>query len=159
MQRLRKILLAIALIPSVPAVFACAESMLHPDQGMRYHGFTTRHPADILFYQGDPAIADSGKQIFTGLQRAGHHLTVVDREPAAIDALASRHIDLIIASPSQIDALAAHLDSSRRAPAVLAVIDKGDKADETRFPQHVLQSDGLTEYLKSIERTMREHKS
>jgi hypothetical protein len=159
MDRFCKLLLASALISGASTVFACGESMLHPDQGMRYHDFTTRQPAEILIYRPDAAVGDSTKKIYAGLQRAGHHLTVVAQEPAAIDALASRHFDLIIARPSDMDALTAHLNSSTRAPALLAIIDDADKSDEARFPQYVRQSDGVDKYLKSIERDMRERGS
>jgi hypothetical protein len=159
MDRFSKLVLAIALISGASAVFACGESMFHSDQGMRYHGFTTHRPADILFYRPEGAIGDSSKQIYAGLERAGHRLTVVGQEPAAIDALTSRHFDLIIASPSEMDALTAHLDSSTRAPALLAIIGDADKSNEARFPQYVRQSDGVDKYLKSIERSMRERGS
>jgi hypothetical protein len=159
MDRFSKLLLAIVLISGASAVFACGESMFHSDQGMRYHGSTARRPADILFFRPEGAIGDSTTQIYAGLQRAGHHLTVVAQEPAAIDALTSRHFDLIIASPSDIDALKAHLNSSTHAPALLAVIDDGDKSEEARFPQYVRQSDGVDKYLKSIERSMRQRGS
>jgi hypothetical protein len=159
MDRFCKLLLAIALALGASAVFACGESMFHSDQGMRYHGFTARRPADILVYRPEAAGGDATTQIYAGLQRAGHHVTVVAQEPAAIDALTSRHFDLIIASPSDIDALKAHLNSSARAPAQLAVIDDSDKSDEARFPQYVHQSDGVDKYLKSIDRSMRQRGS
>ena len=159
MDRFCKLLLGIALISGASAVFACGESMFHSDQGMRYHSSTARRPADILVYRPEAAIGDATTQIYAGLQRAGHHLTVVAAEPAAIDALASRHFDLLIASPSDIDALKAHLNSSARAPALLAVIDDTDKSDEARFPQYVRPSDGVDKYLKSIDRSMRQHGS
>src|ERR1700685_692611 len=159
MDRFCKLLLAIGLMLGVSAVFACGGSMFHADQGMRYHNFTTRRPADILFYRPEAGVGDSTRQIFVGLQRARHHLTVVDQEPAAIDALTSRHFDLIIASPNDMDALAGHLGSSTHAPALLAVINDADKSDEARFPQYVRQSDGVDKYLKTIERSMRERGS
>jgi hypothetical protein len=159
MDRFCKLLLAIALALGASAVFACGESMFHSDQGMRYHGFTARRPADILVYRPEAAGVAATTQIYAGLQRAGHHVTVVAQEPAAIDALSSRHFDVIIASPSDIDALKAHLNSSARAPAQLAVIDDSDKSDEARFPQYVHQSDGVDKYLKSIDRSMRQRGS
>src|ERR1700722_13688268 len=159
MDRFCKLLLAIALALGASAVFACGESMFHSDQGMRYHGFTARRPADILVYRPEAAGGDATTQIYAGLQRAGHHVTVVAQETAAIDALSSRHFDVIIASPSDIDVLKAHLNSSARAPAQLAVIDDSDKSDEARFPQYVHQSDGVDKYLKSIDRSMRQRGS
>jgi hypothetical protein len=159
MDRFSKLLLAIALLSGATAVFACGESMFHSDQGMRYHGSTARRPADILLFRPEGAGGDSTTQIYAGLQRAGHHVTVVAQEPAAIDALTSRHFDLIIASPTDIDALKAHLNSSTHEPAQLAVIDDANKSDEARFPQYVHQSDGVDKYLKSIDRSMRQRGS
>ena len=159
MDRFCKLLLPFALMVGASAVFACGESMFHSDQGMRYHGATARRPADILVYRPDAAVGDSTTQIYAGLQHAGHRLTVVAQEPAAIDALNSRHFDLIIASPSDIDALKAHLNSSTPAPALLAVIDDADKSDQARFPQYVRQGDGVDKYLKSIDQSMRQRGS
>jgi hypothetical protein len=156
MDRFCKLLLGIALISGASAVFACGESMFHSDQGIRYHGATARRPADILIYRPAAAGGDATTQIYAGLQRAGHHLTVVAQEPAAIDALASQHFDVIIASPSDIDALKVHLNSSTRAPALLAIIDDADKSDEARFPQYVREGDGVDKYLKTIDRSMRQ---
>jgi|HubBroStandDraft_3_1064219.scaffolds.fasta_scaffold215291_2 hypothetical protein len=157
MDRTRRALLAVGLMLGASAVFACAESTFHPDQGMRYHGFTTRRPADILFYRPE-FTNDPTQPIPAGLRRAGHRLTVVAEQPEAIDALSSHHFDLIIARPRDMDALAAHLNSSRQAPALLPVIDDTDTSDQARFPQYVRESDGVDKYLKSIER-MRERRS
>lgn len=159
MDTFYKPLLAFALILGSSAVFACGESMFHADQGMRYHRFITRRPADILLYQPEPALGDLNNQLYAGLQSAGHHLTLVAQEPAAIDALTSKHFDVIIASSRDMDSVTAHLDSSTRKPIQLAVISDGNKSDESRFPQYVRQSDSVDKYLKSIERSMRERGS
>ena len=156
MSRHFKLPLAVALALFASVVFACGESMFQSKQGMRYHGFTTQRPADILFYHPEAAAGESTKQIYDGLQRAGHHLTVAVEEGAAVDALTSRHFDLIIASPSDMDALAARLDSSTRIPTPLAIVDEAAKPDPARFPQYVRQNDGIDKYLKTIERSMRE---
>jgi hypothetical protein len=158
MDRFCKPLLAITLILGSTAVFACGESMFHADQGMRYHRFVTRRPADILLYQTEAAFGDAN-QLYAGLQSAGHHLTLVAKGTAAIDALTSRHFDVIIASSRDMDAVTAHLDSSTRTPIQLAVIADGNKSDESRFPQYVRQSDSVDKYLKSIERSMQERGS
>src|ERR1700729_914202 len=131
MYKTRKILLTIALISSGSGTFACGESMIQSKTGMRYHDFSTRRPANILLYSSE---ADSSEQISTGLQHAGHHLTVVAEEPAAVDALTSRHFDLIIASPKEMESLTAHLSASTQVPTLIAVIDGADKSDAARFP-------------------------
>ena len=159
MDRFCKLLVGIALIAGASAVFACGESMFHADQGMRYHRFITRRPADILLYQPEAAFGDANNQIYAGLQSAGHHLTLVAQGTAAIDTLTSRHFDVIIASSRDMDAVTAHLDSSTRTPIQLAVIADGNKSDEARFPQYVRQSDSVDKYLKSIERSMQERGS
>jgi hypothetical protein len=158
MDRFCKPLFAIALVLGSSAVLACGESMFHADQGMQYHRFITRRPADILLYEPEAASGEAN-QLYAGLQSAGHHLTLVAQGTAAIDALPSRHFDVVIANSRDMDAVTTHLDSSTRTPILIAVIGDGNKSDEARFPQYVRQSDSVDKYLKSIERSMKERGS
>jgi hypothetical protein len=132
---------------------ACGESSFHSGSGMRYHAFVSRHPADILFYR--PGILDEQSpenELYAGLQRAGHRLTVVTDGSSLTQALGAKHYDVIIASEHDIQAITAQLDKSAREPALLAVVD--GKSDAARLPHSLREDDGLNEYLKSIEQTM-----
>ncbi|MGH8041916.1 MAG: hypothetical protein ACREPN_07730 [Rudaea sp.] len=138
-------------------VQACGESMFHSGQGMRYHAFITRTPADILIYQ--PGRRDSSaaqKQLYSGLEKAGHRITVVSNSDALAQALAAKHYDVVIAGERDMDAITARLDKSVRGPALLAVVarDTNIRQLRDRFPNSVREGDGLNRYLKSIDQTM-----
>ena len=138
---------------------ACGESMFHSGQAMRYHTYISRQPANILVYR--PGTPDSGsvqKQLYTGLEKAGHHVTVVTGGNALTQALAVRQYDVIIASARDMVVIAAELGKSSREPVLLAVLgrDAGSEAGVSeRFPRTLHEGDGLNQYLKVIDQSMR----
>ena len=138
-------------------VLACGESMFHSGQAMRYHSFITRQPADILIYR--PGATDASgdqRQLYVGLEKAGHKVTLVNDGAGMIRALAAKHFDVVIADAHDMDAVTAQLGKSKRDTALLAVVGDGPegKQDGERFPRCVREGDGLNQYLKSIEQTM-----
>ena len=134
---------------------ACGESMFHTGQGMRYHAFITRQPANILVYHAGEPDAQQ-KQLYGGLERAGHKVTVVTDESALVQALADKHFDLIIASAHDMREISVNINAAAPAPTLLAVV--GDRTREQplhdRFAHTLRENDGLNQYLKSIEQTM-----
>ncbi len=131
---------------------ACGESMFERGISQRYHAFITRQPADILIYRPNSTDADSNRQLYTGLERAGHHVTLATDEQAFTHALGNKHFDVIIADAADMDAVAARLDKSSRQPALVAIVGKGEKSE--RYPRAVHVGDGVNQYLKSIEQSM-----
>lgn len=133
---------------------ACGESMFHVGQASRYHGFITRQLATILVFH--PGSAASQKELYRGLQQAGHKVTVVNDVDALNQALGARQYDVIIANSGDMEAITAHIIKSAREPAFLAVFSR-DAGNETqlreRFPRYVHDGDDVNEYLKSIEKT------
>lgn len=145
---------AIALI-NVTCVWACGESLFHSGQGMRYHAFITRQPADILIYRpGAANVSDSSQQLVAGLQKAGHRITVVSDETTMASTLMDHHFDVVIASAKDMDAITQRLDKSAREPALLAVVGNDGATPGDRFAHTVRENDGLHQYLKSIEQSM-----
>lgn len=134
---------------------ACGETMFHAGQAFRYHGFITRKPASILVYH--PGAAGSQKELYRGLQQAGHKLTVATDTETLIQALGARQYDVIIANSGDMDTVTAHIVTSAREPKYLAIFSR-DTNDETRlrerFPRYVHDGDDVNQYLKSIEKTM-----
>jgi len=137
---------------------ACGESMFHTGSAMRYHAFITRRPATILVYS--PGSWKSGvtqAELYSGLENAGHKVTVVGDADALSQALSAHQYDVIIASSGEMDSIAAHIVKSAREPNFIAVINR-DAGDERqlreRFPRNVREGDDLNQYLKSIEQTM-----
>lgn len=145
---------AIAFI-NVSTARACGESLFHSGQGMRYHAFITRLPADILIYRpGSVNGADSTRQLVAGLEKAGHHVTVVSDESTVASTLMGHHFDIVIAASQDMEAIAQRLDHSPQEPALLAVVDEKATARDDHFAHTVRESDGLNQYLKSIEQSM-----
>lgn len=141
---------------------ACGESMFHSGQAMRYHAFISRQPANILVYR--PGTTDSSvdqKRIYSGLEKAGHKVTVVSTNQALARALADRQYDVIIAGARDMNAIAALLGKEQREPALLAVLtnDPSDESLRQRYPANLRDSDGLNQYLKTIEHTMQTRKT
>jgi len=149
---------AFGLTIAVVNAQACGESMFHSGQAMRYHAFITRQPADILIYRPEATdAASTEKQLYAGLQKAGHKVTVVTRVSSLTQALASKQFDVVIAGVRDMDTVTAELGKSSREPALVAVLDPGmdkDRGVHERFPRSVREGDGLNQYLKSIEKTM-----
>jgi hypothetical protein len=144
-------------IASVDAL-ACGESMFHTGQGMRYHAFITRRPATILVYSpGQWKSGAAQAELYSGLEKAGHKVTVVGDADALTQALAAHQYDVVIASSGEMDAIAAHIVKTAREPNFIAVINR-DAGDERqlreRYPRNVREGDDLNQYLKSIEQTM-----
>ena len=134
---------------------ACGESMFHTGTAMRYHAFITRQPADILVYH--PGLPDAQqKQLYSGLEKAGHKITVITDATALAQALATKRYDVIIASAHDMPVISLDIDKSAPAPALLAVVGSGtsEQPSHDRFAHKLRENDGLNQYLKSIEQTM-----
>ena len=147
--------LALALTQT-PFASACGESSFRSATGMRYHAFITREPANVLIYRPSSSNGDdSARRLAAGLQRAGHHITIVADETTMATALIEHHFDVVIASARDMDAISSRLDKSSREPALLAVVGSdGLPAQSDHLTYTVHESDGLNQYLKSIEQTM-----
>ncbi|MGH8121471.1 MAG: hypothetical protein ACREPT_01725 [Rudaea sp.] len=142
----------------VTNAYACGESMFHSGQGMRYHAFITRQPAEILIYRSLAPDPDaSRKELYSGLQRAGHKVTIVTDSGTLAQALTTKKYDVIIAGTRDMQTVEAQLDKSQHAPALLAVLGPDavkDASIRQHFPHNLREDDGLNQYLKSIEQTM-----
>ena len=155
MKKLPLVLLVPALSLSVaaPNAMACGEVLFHSGQGMRYHAFITRHPANILVYSPgaiEPGSAQS--QLYAGLREAGHKVTVVTDGRIAAAELAANHFDVVIASARDMDAIEATVVKSANEPAFLAVVGR-EAAGQGQFPIQVRKGASLNAYLKVIDRT------
>jgi hypothetical protein len=160
MKNLKVVGLAIVIsgcLSSAQAL-ACGESMFHTGQGMRYHAFITRRPAEILVYspgQWKSGVAQA--ELYSGLQKAGHKITVVGDADALAQALKAHQYDVIIAGSGELDAVTARIVKTAREPSFIAVISNGSGNDaqlRDRYPRNVRDDDDLNQYLKSIEKTM-----
>lgn len=156
MKKLSLAILAAVLGLSVAATnaYACGEVLFHTGQGMRYHAFITRHPANILVYS--PATIQPGSaqsQLYAGLRQAGHHVIVVTNGNSLASDLATQHFDVVIASAGDMDAIS-RLDKSPKGSAFVAVVSR-DTTGSEHFQNSVQEGASLNAYLKIIDRTTR----
>jgi len=81
MSKLGTTALLLVVAISASDAQACGEVMYRMGGALRYHAFITRHPAEILLYNGtaaqQAATADS-QRFHENLEKAGHKVTVVD---------------------------------------------------------------------------------
>jgi hypothetical protein len=93
MHRITATIAALAIaIAAVPAQ-ACGEGQFNMGQGMRYQGYLAPRPATVLVYDQDPA---QRKNIYMGLHRAGHRLTVARNADDLTRALNGKRFDVVI---------------------------------------------------------------
>ncbi|MEO8959761.1 MAG: hypothetical protein ABI304_12510 [Rudaea sp.] len=150
-------LLAVAM--SASDAQACGEVMYRMGGALHYHAFITRHPAQILLYYGTAthqAISADQQLFHENLERAGHHVTVVDTPTALGNTLATQQYDVIITYANDLPAIAPQLAHISHEPALIPVFP-GDKEDAIRrqYPLALTENANLNQFLKTIEQTMK----
>ena len=150
-SHLAAVLLGAGLALSATQAQACGESMFKSGQAMRYRSFISRHPAQIMIYR---PLAEGAVPLalYSGLERAGHTVTVVTDVHGLAQALGTKKFDVIIAATSDEQIVAAQINTVQHAPTLLAIAGNGEARD-ARAP--LSASDGTNAYLKTIEETMR----
>lgn len=162
-KQLLSALAAAALSLASATVFACGESIFHTGHAMRYRAFITRRPAAILIYS--PGSWENGAaraELYSGLQNAGHHVTVVGDAQALSQALMARNYDVVIARAGDIAAIQAQVPKSEAEPSFLALGGADAKSNDRLRQQYtgvLREGADLNQYLKSIEKTMETRKS
>lgn len=137
-----------AAFASLPA-FACGEGQFNMGQGMRYQGYLAPRPATVLVYDGDPA---QRRNIYQGLNRAGHRLTVVRNADDLAQAIRDKHFDVVI---SDLDESAAIGGASTRLLPVVQRQQRNEAGIRSRFRVFLLDGASLGQYLKGIDQLVR----
>ena len=86
--------LGVAVALAWSSAWACGEGQFNMGQGLRYQGYLAPRPATVLVYDDN---AGDHKALYTGLQKAGHKVTVVGTADAMSQALQARRYDVVIA--------------------------------------------------------------
>lgn len=153
------LLLAVAIATSDAQ--ACGEVMYRMGGALRYHAFITRHPAQILLYDGTTAAvrhaATNDMRLFdTNLEKAGHTVTIVNTPDALGKALAAHHYDVIISYAGDLAAIQPQLANITHEPALIPVFPNGDEETvRKQFPLALNENANLNQFLKTIEETMK----
>lgn len=139
-------LVTLALAP--PPAQACGESLLRTGQGLRYQVYKAKVPATVLVY------ADAARpEVLTGLEAAGHRITLAANAAALDQALLARRYDLVMADAADVGAVGARMQvHAVRAELVLVV---PEHAMAQRHANAIDVDASLGQYLKRINQIMK----
>lgn len=140
---------AIATAAATPA-HACGEGQFNMGQGMRYQGYLAPRPATVLVYDADPA---QRKDIYVGLYRAGHRLTVARNPDDLARALHGKRFDVVISDLGDSGAV-----GGAGAARLLPVVQRQQRNEagiRSRFRVFLLDGASLGQYLKGIDQLVR----
>lgn len=158
MNKLGTTILLLAVAMSASDAQACGEVMYRMGGALHYHAFITRHPAQILMYDGTAArkaISDDEQLFSESLERAGHHVTVVDTPTALSNALAAHQYDVIITYANDLPAISPQLARISHEPALIPVFPQGEQdAIRKQYPLALNENANLNQFLKTIEQSM-----
>src|SRR5574337_357037 len=151
MKKLTTTVLMLTLAMSATTALACGEATNQVGGALRYRAFVTRHPAQILIYDGSAAhqaISDHMRQFDKNLEKAGHHVNVVDTPDALAKALAAHPYDVVITYADDVSAVQSQLASTSREPALIPVFQRGDiDAARKQYPLALNDGANLNQYL------------
>lgn len=158
MKKLSTTVLLLAVAISTADAQACGEVMYRMGGALRYHAFITRHPAQILLYTGPASReADTDRDAFhRNLEKAGHHVTIVDNPDALAQALGAQSYDVIITYAADLPAIEPQLAHISKEPTLIPVFQHDDaNALRRQYPLALNENANLNQFLKTIEQTMK----
>jgi len=141
--------LAFSLALVSPVANACGEGQFNMGQGLRYQGYLAPHPAKVLVYD---ETAGDRRALYTGLQKAGHKVTVVGTSDAMSQALQAGRYDVVIADFDAAAALQSRASGAAK-PGLLPVVARNRRNApdvSSRFKLFLLDGASLGQYLKGI---------
>lgn len=159
MSKLGTTTLLLAVAISASDAQACGEVMYHMGGALRYHAFITRHPAQILIYEGAAAREaqrSANGQFHDNLERAGHKVTVVDSPDALAKALVEHPYDVVITYAADLPAISQQMAQVAHEPTLIPVFrGSGEQDVRERYPLALNEDANLNQFLKTIEQTMK----
>ena len=159
MKKLTITLLTLAVAVAATNATACGEATNGVGGALHYRAFVTRHPAQILIYDGSATSHVNSsphlRQFDASLEKAGHHVNVVETPEPLAKALTAHPYDVVITFGGDVSAIQAQLASTSRKPALIPVFPRGDAAAErAQYPLALNDNANVNQYLKTIEQTM-----
>ncbi|MBS0569763.1 MAG: hypothetical protein JSS28_04095 [Proteobacteria bacterium] len=161
MNKLGTTVLLLAVAISASDAHACGEVMYRMGGALRYHAFITRHPAQILLYNGAAADVrhaqtNDMQEFDNNLQKAGHTVTIVSSPDALGKALATHHYDVIITYAGDLAAIQPQLANISHEPALIPVFPRNvEDATLKEYPLALNENANINQFLKAIEETMK----
>ena len=143
-------MLAFTLTLAPAPANACGEGSFNMGQGLHYQGYLAPRPATVLVYDDG---ATDRRELYAGLQKAGHKVTVVGNTDALSQALRQRRFDVVIADlgdTALVESRAANMSATPRLLPVVARNQRNTPEVRSRFNLCVLDGASLGQYLKAI---------
>jgi len=137
-------------------VLACGDKFLRVGRSARFRRYASVHPSSILVYA--PRWTHHGIDEFEQmLKRAGHKSLTVTTAEAMAQAFVSTKYDVVITSYQDREAVTKQLDTLPAKPALLPLVYKATKAEETQADASyrcVLRPERMTPFqaLEEIDR-------
>ena len=145
---------ALAAFASPPAG-ACGEGQFNMGQGLGYQAYLAPIPATVLVLAPDSDQV-ARRQLYQGLERAGHRVTLVGDEAALRQALAGGRYDVVIAGFDRVETLDAR-GSALRPTGLIPVVSRAARRDprlRADFAAFLLENASLGQYLRAINTQM-----
>jgi CheY-like chemotaxis protein len=140
---------------TVPPARACGEGQFNMGQGLGYQAYLAPIPAAVLVLAPD-ADQVARRQLYQGLERAGHRVTLVGDEAALRQALAGGHYDVVIAGFDRVEALDGQA-SALHPSGLIPVVSRAARRDprlRADFAAFLLENASLGQYLRAINTQM-----
>jgi CheY-like chemotaxis protein len=142
---------SLILLLSAPAATACGEGQFNMGQGLGYQAYLAPNPADVLVLApGADRVAR--RDLYLGLQRAGHRVTLVGDAAELQQALAAHHFDVVIAGIGDADAVAPAI-AANQATRLIPVVPRTARRDprlREQYAAFLLDRASLGQYLRAI---------
>lgn len=150
--------LSLALLLAPQSGFACGEGIYAMGKAGNHKGYLAPRPATVLIYNDEHTVPAATKAVYRGLVQAGHTLDVARNTEQLATALRGHRYDVVIASYDQIDAIAGRVAPVSKPDLLPIVTVQQRSADEwrKRFKFSLVQGAGLGQYLKLIDKTLKD---
>lgn len=127
---------------------ACGENQFNMGQGLRYQNLLAPRPATVLVFDESAA---NRKQLYSGMVRAGHKVTVVSNSEDVSRATNAKRFDVIIAELGDAGEINVSPGSKARVLPVVKRQQRNQPELRDRFDHFVIDGASLGQYLKSID--------
>ena len=150
------LLLVVLLAPQ--SGFACGEGIYTMSEGSRHRGYLAPHPATVLIYNDQGTVPETTKAVYRGLVHAGHKVEVARNPGQLSTALRDRRYDVVIADYDQIDVIDRQVKPVSRTNLLPIVtnVQRGANSGKERFRFSLTQGASLSQYLKLIDRLVKD---
>ena len=139
------------------AAQACGEGMFNTGKGLPYQVYLAPRPAAVLVYAAPDTASGQGEaSIYAGLQKAGHHVTVVRDATTLKQAMSQKHYDVVISAFDDIDTVTAA--ESAQTPSLLPVVTRALRNTpevKNRFDLFLLDGASLGQYMRAIDKLIK----